>query len=227
MASVANSEKRLLRYSQRVQPVADAREATRKRARTREFVLRAALECIAEEGIAAASAARIAQRCDLSWGVIQYHFGDRAGLFLAIFEWAFDRLRNRIAQLDLAGGSVRSRVEALVGGTWSLMDHPTYRALLELELQLARDPACAGALRKRATMRRELRDAWRKALAECKPARVDRAQGLAITSLRGLALERAIDGRRPEHAIEREALIAVLVELLGDASLRLRPKRVS
>jgi AcrR family transcriptional regulator len=219
MPSAPNPEKRRLRSSQRVQPVAEGREATRKRARTREFVLRAALECIAEDGIAAANAARIAQRCDLSWGVIQYHFGDRTGLFLALFGWAFDRFRNRIAQLELTGGSLQSRVEALVGGTWALMELPSYRALLEVELQLTRDAACTETPRKRATrMRRELRDAWRRALAECKPERVDRAQRLAITFLRGLALEHAIDGQRPEHAVERKALVAILVELLGDAS---------
>ena len=63
-------------------------------------------------------------------------------------------------------------------------------------------------------MRGRLREAWREALPECDPARVDRAERLATTALRGLALERDVEGARRAHAAEREALIAALSAVL-------------
>ena len=63
-------------------------------------------------------------------------------------------------------------------------------------------------------MRRQLREVWRKTLPECDPVLVDRAERLAIVSLRGLALERAVEGDRSVHKRERGALVDVLTALL-------------
>ena len=197
-------------------PATDQRRATRKRARTREAVLRAAVDCIAEEGMASANTARIAERCDVSWGVIQYHFGDRTGLFLALVEWGFARLKDALSQLTSAGPDLRGQLAALVEGTWALMENPAYRALLEVQLQLGREPESAEAVRERTReMRGQLRDVWRKAFPEHASDVVDRVERLATTSLLGLALERALEGKRTAHARERKALLETLTALLA------------
>jgi AcrR family transcriptional regulator len=200
-------------------PTAEQRSATSKRARTRALVLRTALECIEAEGLGDATAAKIAQRCGLSWGVIQYHFGDRAGLFMALFEQGFESLARALSELEAHSTDLPDRLAALVEGTWSLMERPGYRALLEVQLHLHRDSSHAPSIQLRGReMRRQLRELWRKTLPEYAPTRVDRAERLATVSLRGMALERATGGTRRTHAGERKALVEALGALLRDSS---------
>ena len=71
-----------------------------------------------EEGFAKASANRIAQRAGVTWGVIQYHFGDRAGLFSAVVfagcEQARACLEQRTSQMRDAAVAA-GRVAQLTG----------------------------------------------------------------------------------------------------------------
>ena len=53
-----------------------------------------------------------------------------------------------------------------------------------------------------------------KALPEHAPDSVDRVERLAITSLQGLAIEQALEGKRAAHARDRKALIEILTTLL-------------
>lgn len=188
-------------------PTSTERAPTNKRARTRAAVLKAASDCIRESGVDGATTAEITKRCGLSWGVIQYHFGDRSGLFLALLEQSFSVLDEALAGLEQSSGSPSERVEALVDGFWSLVSRDGYRVLLEVQLKLSRERSFVERVRPRgAEMRARLRDVWRRALPECSVERVDRVERLVTTSLRGLALERATDGRRREHATDRTAL---------------------
>lgn len=202
----------------RPQPTSTERAPTRRRAQTRAAVLKAARECIREEGIDGATVARITKRCGVSWGVIQYHFGDRAGLFLALLEDGFSLLDGALALLEKGSGTRADgadRVGALIDGFWSLVAHDDYRVLLEVQLQLSRDPDLAARLRpKGGEMRGRLRDVWRHALPECPAHLVDRAERLVTTNLRGLALERATDGRRRGHAADRDALKDAAIAIL-------------
>lgn len=197
-------------------PTSEARAATRKRAQTRERVLRSALECIREEGLVQASAARITQRCGLSWGVIQYHFRDRVGLLVALLEQGFESLKDSLWVLDSTSPEPLDRIRALVNGMWSLMEHPVHRVLLDIQLELGRDASHGPLVRDRMrAIRRQLREMWRKALPECPAEQVDRAERLATLTLQGLAVERAAVGKRAAHGEDRESLIATLSALLG------------
>jgi len=198
-----------------VKPASEERAATGKRARTRRLVLRAAVECIAEKGVAGATAAEIARRCDLSWGVIQYHFGDRLGLFLAIIESSADSLARAFADLESTHPLLEDRVRALVEGTWSLLASDPYRVLLEIELQLGRETSHEAQLRKHARHARStFLETWRKALPECPAGRVDEAAQLAIAALRGLVLERAVEGSRSSKRPQRDIVLRSVLEIL-------------
>ncbi len=197
-------------------PISEARSATSKRARTRRRVLEAALQCVAEKGVAGATATEIAERCGLSWGVIQYHFKDRVGLYLALLESGVEGLESSLAGLETATSDPADRVASLVDGMWGGMRRDGYRVLLEIQLQLGREPAHRARVRRQMRqMRSQLDDAWRKALPEFDPERVAKAERLATTSLRGLALERAVEGNRAAYAAEREAIIEALLPILG------------
>jgi len=197
-------------------PASVERVPTEKRARTRRRVLRAALECIAEKGVADATAADIARRCGLSWGVIQYHFGDRLGLFLALLEGSAASLDREFADLESAHPELPDRVRALVDASWALVTSDRYRVLLEVELQLGRDTARESDVKRSARRARgRFLESWRKVLPECPADRVDDAAQLAIAALRGLALERAVEGPAARKRRQLRIVLSSVLDILG------------
>jgi TetR/AcrR family transcriptional regulator, regulator of cefoperazone and chloramphenicol sensitivity len=91
-----------------------------------------AVRCVVEEGFDAASAKHIAERAGVTWGVIQYHFGDRDGLLAAVVDSGFDELRAHMATVDVPRGSTRERVSAIVDAAWAAFATETSRASLEI-----------------------------------------------------------------------------------------------
>jgi TetR/AcrR family transcriptional regulator, regulator of cefoperazone and chloramphenicol sensitivity len=87
---------------------------------------------VLDEGFAAASANHIAERAGVTWGVIQYHFGDRDGLLEAVLDEGFRHLRECVAGIRLPRGETRERVQALVTAAWEAFATPTSRASLEI-----------------------------------------------------------------------------------------------
>ena len=61
---------------------------------TRAAIIAETVACILEEGFGAASAKHITERAGVSWGVIQYHFGDRDQLLMAVVETAWPAFSN-------------------------------------------------------------------------------------------------------------------------------------
>ena len=55
---------------------------------SRQRVIDAAIACILDQGFYRASSNAIAERAGVTWGVIQYHFGTREALMLAVLERA-------------------------------------------------------------------------------------------------------------------------------------------
>ena len=201
--------------SQRPRPTSADRAETSKRAQTRRHVLRAAFDCIAENGIAGATASEIARRCDLSWGVIQYHFGDRLGLFLALLEDGASNLVTALTPLDSESGDLEERVAALVDGTWALMRRDDYRVSLEVQLQLGRDASHRARVRKvTRQLRTQVEEVWQKSLPECDQERTTAAERLATMALRGFALEHMLDGGRSSYTEERAAIVDFVLTAL-------------
>jgi len=179
-------------------------------------VLRAAVDCIAQKGVAGATASEIARRCGLSWGVIQYHFGDRLGLFLALLESSAESFARAFADLGSTHPEPSDRVRALVDGLWLLVTSDRYRVMLEVELQLGREAAHEAEVRKYARQARSVfLETWRKLLPECEPAHVDEAAQLAMAALRGLVLDRAIEGGRSSKKPQREIVVRSALRILG------------
>ena len=113
--------------------------------KTRQAVIDAAIHCLASEGYHRATSNRIARQAGLSWGVIQYHFGDRTGIYRAVLD---SIIAAYITELDAlaqsgAGKSVHERLQLLTERAWQLLNHPAYLATMELLLNLNRDPELA------------------------------------------------------------------------------------
>ncbi|WP_082690601.1 TetR/AcrR family transcriptional regulator [Mycobacterium sp. M26] len=102
--------------------------------RTRDRVLDETVRCVVEEGFAAASAKHIAERAGVTWGVVQYHFGDRDGLLMAVVDRGFGELLESLRALPPPSGALarRERVQLLVDEAWRVFSSENSRASLEI-----------------------------------------------------------------------------------------------
>ena len=102
--------------------------------RTRQTVLDETVQYILDEGFTAPSVRRITERAGLTWGVVQYHFGDLDGLLMAVVEDGLRQLTDVIRQLPepAAGESHRRRVETVIDAVWPAFASPTSMAALEI-----------------------------------------------------------------------------------------------
>lgn len=81
----------------------------------RDRLLDAAVEIAVEQGFETAGLREIARRADVSPGMISYYFGDRQGLYQAMFERVFTRIREKVdAVLDAPGRTSEDRIADLI-----------------------------------------------------------------------------------------------------------------
>jgi AcrR family transcriptional regulator len=77
---------------------------------TREHILRAAMKRFAHCGYAASSVQEIVEQAGVSKPALYYHFGDKAGLYRALVDFAFDERYRRMREAAEGGGTVRERL---------------------------------------------------------------------------------------------------------------------
>ncbi|MEO3757016.1 TetR/AcrR family transcriptional regulator [Mycobacterium sp. B14F4] len=102
--------------------------------RTRAMVVDETVRCVIEEGFGAASAKHITERAGVTWGVIQYHFGDRDGLLMAVVDQGFVDLLTSLRNVEpeLRSRSGRARTELMVDAVAEAFLSPTSIAALEI-----------------------------------------------------------------------------------------------
>ncbi|WP_319448175.1 MULTISPECIES: TetR/AcrR family transcriptional regulator [unclassified Mycobacterium] len=117
-------------------PVRDRNARTQERGeRTRALVIEETIRCIREEGFAAASTRHIIDRAGVSWGVIQYYFGDRDGLLTAVIDHANTTLTASLEQLADTAAAVedpQERAESLSAAAWKVFFSPICMTALEI-----------------------------------------------------------------------------------------------
>lgn len=123
------------RSARRTAPRRNAVRSQERADRTRELVIAETIRCIREEGFAAASTRHIIERAGVSTGVIQYHFGDRAGLLTAVIDHAvtklaaaIDDLADRVAAID----DPEARMRTLADAAWEVFLNPASLAAMEI-----------------------------------------------------------------------------------------------
>ncbi len=102
--------------------------------RTRAMVIDETVRCVLEEGFGAASAKHITERAGVTWGVIQYHFGDRDGLLMSVVDSGFSQLMANLRDVEpkLVSSSGRARIDLLVNAVADAFLSPTSIAALEI-----------------------------------------------------------------------------------------------
>lgn len=99
---------------------------------TRAKIIDETVRCIAEEGFPAATAKHVAERAGVTWGVIQYHFGDRNGLLMAVVDDGVAKLIESLSSADIGELPLRERIEVVVDTAWSCYASPTSLAAFEI-----------------------------------------------------------------------------------------------
>jgi AcrR family transcriptional regulator len=92
-------------------------------------------------GFYRASSNAIAERANVSWGVIQYHFGSRENLMLAVLETGTQRLVNDLSAADITGETLTERIEEYFAVLASYYAAPDYLAFTQVLLNLSHDPS--------------------------------------------------------------------------------------
>jgi AcrR family transcriptional regulator len=168
---------------------------------TRQRVIDSAISCINEEGFYRASTNAIAERAGLSWGVIQYHFGSREILMLAVLEEGTRRLVEDLSVADIAGETLMARIENYGDVLTRYYADPQYLAFVQVLLNLRHDPRTSAQTldtmtKITATVEAQLDRLTRK-LFEGMAVRQPALRGLVFHVLRGLAISEAMLGALP------------------------------
>ena len=110
-----------------------------KREATREKVILAAIDCIYRDGFHAAHTNRIAEEAGVSWGVLQYHFGDKDGLLQAVIDHIFDDFTATLEATTLQGEELQQRVRQLIDVVWQLVSKKEYRVSIAILRNAGKD----------------------------------------------------------------------------------------
>ncbi|MBF6334554.1 TetR/AcrR family transcriptional regulator [Nocardia abscessus] len=110
---------------------------------TRQRLLEATIDCLAEMGWAAATVAVVAERAGVSRGAAQHHFPTREDLITAALEYMFDTRSGQAVQeaetlVELGDGIART--EAVVAGLVESYTSPLFKAALQVWTHAAADP---------------------------------------------------------------------------------------
>lgn len=189
---------------------------------TRARMLSAAVACILEEGYYRASSNRIAQRAGVTWGVIQYHFGTREQLLLAVARDGAAELVRRLEQAEITGTTVEERLDSLAGVIWAHYRRPEFLAQVQLLLNLSKDPrTSAETVTALADTEREVGTLLQALVAEAVGHQADKGIGIVVFELmRGAAIGENLmealprPSRRPIRET-RDTLVPALALLLA------------
>jgi TetR/AcrR family transcriptional regulator, regulator of cefoperazone and chloramphenicol sensitivity len=194
-------------------PIAPTRRTSAPRKRgddTRAKIIDETVRCIAEEGFAAATAKHVAERAGVTWGVIQYHFGDRNSLLMAVVDDGVARLVDSLSSADVSQLPLRERIEVVVDIAWSCYSSPTSMAAFEI-LRATRGGRSDSSQRHLFEMNSAIAQLGR--LITEDPSNAGVAEVIWAT-LRGVVLAQMITGIPIDWSPERRALIDMVTRVL-------------
>jgi AcrR family transcriptional regulator len=192
-----------------------------KREVTRDKVIRAAIEAIYRDGFHAAHTNRIAQEADVSWGVLQYHFGDKDGLLQAVIDHIFDDFETTLRDTSLEGDDLQQRVRHLIEVVWALVSKKEYRVSIAILRNAGKDDSSSiNGQKQLGRWAKRISELWDGLFEDDvqEPRRSEVARHLLFACLRGMADEINPHSNRTKKAIadECDALAEATTFLLSE-----------
>ncbi len=176
------------------------------------------VRCVIEEGFGAASAKHITERAGVTWGVIQYHFGDRDGLLMAVVDSGFNDLLTALREVEpeLSSLAGRERTERIVNKVADAFLSPTSIAALEI-LIATRSSRADVDQRHLLELFSTLTDLGRYVAEGVEPERADAVGNLMWTTLMGAMVAKMSVPGPVDVSRELRALIDVITAYLEQA----------
>lgn len=185
-----------------------------KREITSTRVIKASIDSIYRDGFHAAHTNRIAEEAGVSWGVLQYHFGDKDGLLQAVLDQIFDEFLDTLANAQLDDEGLRGRLNQLIDVTWALITKKEYRVSIAILRNAGKDKASNINGKKQLKLwAGKMTQLWDELLQDdiTNSANSEIARHLLFAGLRGLA-----DDINPRARLTRKSLVDERAAL-GDA----------
>jgi AcrR family transcriptional regulator len=177
------------------------RRPNRRGESSRKHVLDVALRLLAGGGPEAVSVKSIAKEAQVTWGTIQYQFGDADGFWAATIQHILDTAGPRIWARPSAG-SVEERITEIMDLLWKAFDAPYNAAVSTLRGTLAKNRIELERSYPRTGIALDaLDDNWLKQFGEffdgiaVDPRHARQISALLPAALRGLHTERAFGSR--------------------------------
>lgn len=175
------------------------------------MVIEETVRYILDEGFAAPSVRRITQRAGVTWGVVQYHFGDLNGLLIAVVDEGFRQLTETLDGLPetITSLPIAQRTTMVVDAAWSAFSSPTSMAAIEILISTragrddAVDKRLAGAMRQLTALGRHLGEIL-------DPQHATEIGNLIWAALRGIVVAQLITVKPLDSSRDRRALADVL-----------------
>jgi AcrR family transcriptional regulator len=106
----------------------------------RDQIIDAAIASILEVGFYRSSTNEIARRANVSWGAVQYHFGTREALWMAVVETLDQRFTTAIEAAHVDGDTPEERIASLYRILRRQYESPAVFVRLQIVLNLQHDP---------------------------------------------------------------------------------------
>jgi AcrR family transcriptional regulator len=199
------------------------RTQAERTAATRERIVRAVVESIAEIGFQKTTANEITRRAGVTWGAVQHHFGGKDGILAAVLEDSFEQFAARLAEVPTEGATLEERVSAFVDIAWAHFGSPDYRSTFEILLNYTREADDDDVPIWESEMFSAWNRVWSKIFADVHLSRRKTValQAFSISVVSGMAalamLRRAVE---PIHGAELDLLKQTLVREMSAGRTR-------
>ena len=195
---------------QGVDAAAERRTQEERTSRTRAGLVAAAVRCINEVGYAGATTREIAQYARLSPGALQYQFGGKDALMLAVIVDMRTRFATALGPAqDALSKPAGQRVDLLIEQYWSVVSGAEYQAVMQIMLGAPASSVVHGEITEvLAVAEREFDEHWTASFTDIdrKAADLVHSRRVVMGALRGFALRRLHRDQDPAWAGERQLL---------------------
>jgi AcrR family transcriptional regulator len=190
----------------------------------RTQIIDAAIASILEVGFYRSSTNEIARRANVSWGALQYHFGTREALLLAILKEVDQRFIDDLRSARIEGDTAEERIYSLYRLLARHYDRPSSLVRLQILLNLQHDPdTSADVMAEIAETAAQAETPLRQLLRQAIGGKPNRASVDALFhALRGFALSRQIATAVPIEGSRAPGPDAVKLFIRGLAATEAR-----
>lgn len=180
---------------------------------TRLGVIDETIGCVLDEGFTAPSVRHITERAGVTWGVVQYHFGDLSGLLMAVVDKGFGELIETLDGLPAAVAELapRARTQAVVDAAWTAFSSRTSMAAFAILVSTRGAVADDRLL----GLGNSLNALGRRLGAGLDTARAAEVGNLIWATLRGLAVAQLISPTPLDSSNDRQVLVDAITAYIA------------